>query len=171
MGFLRRWLDRFRPTPRPTPPPGFGDGPLPETILAGLLMAHNLERSGVVVRPLKLDMRLVNAAQKHADWMAFNRVISHTGAGGSTVGERVEAVGFVWATVGENVAATGLDRSVDAVMSAWVNSPGHLANIVRGTFTRVGFGQHDGYWCAVFASTMMEGAGDFSAVIHGGHAV
>lgn len=41
-------------------------------------------------------------------------------------------------TVGENIAAGY--RSAAAVVRAWLNSPGHRANILNPDFTRIGLG-------------------------------
>jgi uncharacterized protein YkwD len=57
------------------------------------------------------------AAQGHADWMNTTGTFSHTGA---------------------NVAYG--QKDAQAVMTAWMNSPGHRANILNCKFTRIGVG-------------------------------
>ena len=77
--------------------------------------------------------------QWHADDQAIHNAMSHIGSDGSVLSQRVERAGyFWWSTIGENVAANW--PSGAAVMAAWMNSPGHRANILSPTFTHFGAG-------------------------------
>jgi uncharacterized protein YkwD len=110
------------------------------------LQVHNARRKSV----LKVDSRLEAAAQRHANWMARNRNLSHT-EGGSNVHDRVGSSGFK--TIGENIAYGY--RSTDDTMNAWMRSCGHRRNIENESFSHVGFGiaySTDGtpYYCVVF---------------------
>lgn len=69
-------------------------------------------------------------------------VMSRTGPDGSTMAERVEAAGCLWSVPGENAARGQADA--DAVMDAWMNSPGHRANILDRAFEEIGVGVHAG---------------------------
>jgi uncharacterized protein YkwD len=121
-----------------------------------LLDRVNDLRASVGAEPLALCGSLGRAAQAHAIDMAVRGYFSHTGADGSTVGARVDAQGFDGRTWGENIAAGY--ASVDAVMDGWIASPGHYANLVRGSFTQVGFGRAEStdrygvYWVQDFGS-------------------
>ena len=58
-----------------------------------------------------------------------------------------------WSNLGENVAYGY--GSVAAVMSAWMNSSGHRANILSSSFAHVGVGRADAsngtpYWTQDF---------------------
>jgi uncharacterized protein YkwD len=77
------------------------------------------------------------AAQGHADWMNTTGTFSHTGANGSSFVDRMKAAGYA-NPGGENIAYG--QRDAQAVMTAWMNSPGHRANILNCTFTRIGLG-------------------------------
>ena len=51
-------------------------------------------------------------------------------------------------TWGENIAKGYSSQS--SVFTAWKNSPGHRANILRSYFTKMGIGQVGTYWCQQF---------------------
>lgn len=105
-----------------------------------MLNSINAERAANGVSPpLTLCRNLNTAAQGHSNWQAANLTMSHTGSGGSTPSQRVTAAGYTgWNAVGENVAYG--QTSVSQVMTAWMNSPGHRANILSTNFSNVGFG-------------------------------
>jgi uncharacterized protein YkwD len=123
-------------------------GGLPDELI--LLEMHNGERFKRGLCDLQIEAKLDLAAQKHADWMAANHKMSHTGAGRSSVGDRV---GGGWQTWGENIAyGAGTERQVQQM---WMNSSGHRANILNRSFNDVGIGiaaTEDGviYWCVDF---------------------
>jgi uncharacterized protein YkwD len=100
------------------------------------------------------DARLGRAAQGHANDMLANDFFSHTGSDGSSVGDRVRREGYNWRTVGENIARGQPDE--EAVLNAWVNSPGHQANNVNPNFedfalAKAGSGSKQ-YWVLVLAT-------------------
>ncbi len=68
--------------------------------------------------------------------------------------DRLAAVNYTWSAYGENVAAG--QRSGTEVVSAWMNSPGHRANILNPAYTEIGVGyavDSEGrpYYAQVFA--------------------
>jgi uncharacterized protein YkwD len=87
------------------------------------------------VSPLSWNDRLFSAAARHSTDMAQNNYFSHTSLDGRTLGQRVRNEGYAWTGVGENIAAG--QSSVNVVMSGWLSSPGHCANIMRATYTHV----------------------------------
>lgn len=86
--------------------------------------------------PLAWDARLMAASFAHSRDMAQNNLFSHTGSDGSTPAQRVSAAGYGWSTTGENIAAG--QPTVAAVVTAWMNSPGHCANIMNPAFRDFG---------------------------------
>lgn len=123
-------------------------------IAQDLLQLVNAERQRVNAPPLVLNDKLTAAAQRHAQDMATSRRMSHNGFDGSTMGSRIDATRYRWSTIGENVAMG--QPTAAAVMSGWMNSPGHRQNILNPAFTELGVGQATGggriYWAQVFAS-------------------
>lgn len=80
--------------------------------------------------------RLAVAADGHSTDMVADNFFSHTSADGRSLSDRATAAGYLWSSLGENIAAG--QRGVDAVMDAWIASPGHCANLMNAGFTEVG---------------------------------
>ena len=114
----------------PSAPSGTGD-----VSFAGLL---NTVRANAGSAPVAYNAQLDSAAQAHAQDMLTNNYFSHTGLNGSSAGQRATAAGYIWSTVGENIAAGY--QSEASVMNGWVNSPGHQANNINPNFEDFGLG-------------------------------
>lgn len=100
--------------------------------------------------PLALDARLTRAAQLHSADMQTTGNLSHSGSGGSTVGDRATAQGYSWSRIGEDIAF-GFGTSA-SVMDAWLKSPGHCANIMDPRFQDLGTGVAGTYWTLDFGT-------------------
>ncbi|GAA1593824.1 CAP domain-containing protein [Streptomyces globosus] len=109
---------------------------------SAVLSIVNKERAAAGCGPLSSNAKLSAAARAYSDTMARSGVMSHTGPDGSTMTSRVEAAGYAWSRLGENIARGQSDA--DAVMKAWMNSPGHRANILNCAFKEIGIGVHKG---------------------------
>ncbi|WP_158821915.1 CAP domain-containing protein [Streptomyces sp. NRRL F-5727] len=113
----------------------------------------NAERAKAGCGPLTANATLTSAAQGHSDDMAARDFFDHTNPDGDGPGERVTAAGYPWTTYGENIAKG--QTTPEQVMDAWMNSPGHRANILNCDFKEIGVGIHtDGgpYWTQVFGA-------------------
>lgn len=86
--------------------------------------------------PVAWHGKLFNAAAGHATDMASKNYFSHTSLDGRTFSQRITGAGYSWQAAGENIAAG--QTTVAQVMNAWVNSPGHCANLMNKNFTEVG---------------------------------
>lgn len=144
-----RPAERLNP-PSPPPPPAAPSVTAAQQILA----AVNAERAARGLAPMVLDGRLQSAAQGHSDDQAARQTMSHTGGDGSDLRTRMNRSGFPWSSAGENVAYGY--PTVGGVMTGWMNSSGHRANIL-GSFTHLGVGlayASNGvpYWTQVFAT-------------------
>ena len=120
----------------------------------------NEERATAGCGPLAVDARLQAAALGHSEDMALNDFFSHTGSDGSSPVDRVNAQGYDWSLLGENIAAGY--TSPASVVAGWMDSDGHRANILNCQFTETGVGytylENDTgdrnfhhYWTHVFA--------------------
>jgi uncharacterized protein YkwD len=145
------------PDPEPDPPPGGepGLGTWAQRVLALVNEARSTPtdcggRVGVqpATHVLVLESRLGAAAQKHSEDMDEHGFIGHVGSDGSTLEDRLAREGYAWWTIGENVAY-GFSTP-ESVMSAWLSSPGHCANIMNASFLELGVGRSSGYWTQVF---------------------
>jgi uncharacterized protein YkwD len=72
---------------------------------------------------------LFRVAAAHANDMVTNNFFAHTGSSGSSVSARINAIGYAWASVGENIAAG--QPTVSRVVDAWMGSDGHCANLMN----------------------------------------
>ncbi|MEH0541835.1 sigma-70 family RNA polymerase sigma factor [Streptomyces sp. B21-105] len=102
----------------------------------------NKERAAAGCGPLTGDPLLRKSAQGHSDDMAARDFFDHTNPDGADPGVRITAAGYRWSTYGENIAMG--QQTAESVMTSWMNSPGHRANILNCDFKNIGVGIHDG---------------------------
>ncbi|GAA3564759.1 hypothetical protein GCM10022419_051770 [Nonomuraea rosea] len=89
-------------------------------------------------RPLVHDAKLHLAAERHSADMAANNYFDHNSRDGRTFDKRIKAAGFSFRLAGENIAKG--QPTAASVVKAWLNSPGHRANIMNCSFTHIGVG-------------------------------
>ena len=110
----------------------------------------NQERAVQGLHLLAADTALIAAARAHSQDMSQNNYFSHTNLQGKSAGQRMLEAGYSLNAWGENIAA-GFTTPA-SVMNAWMNSPGHRANILGASFCDVGVGYESqgGYWTQDF---------------------
>ncbi|MCA3180787.1 MAG: CAP domain-containing protein [Burkholderiaceae bacterium] len=86
--------------------------------------------------PLRWQAQTEQAALTQAQYLQQNNLFTHTGANGSSVGDRLTTTGYTWQSVGENLAAGYSDFA--AVLQGWIDSPGHCINVMNGNYVDVG---------------------------------
>ena len=105
----------------------------------------NEERVKRGLHKLRLNGRLSMAAARHARDMVHRHYFSHFSPSGSTFLQRIKRTGYLsrarsW-TAGENIAwGMGGRGNPAAIVGAWMRSPGHRANILRGRYREMGLG-------------------------------
>lgn len=107
-----------------------------------IILAINKQREKVGLHPLSIRPELMQAARLHSNDMALRSKLEHTGADGSTPGQRARANGYTeYTLLGENVAMNGgYDKpGVEAVIG-WMKSEGHRSNILNADFVETGVG-------------------------------
>ncbi|GGJ33904.1 hypothetical protein GCM10008938_20180 [Deinococcus roseus] len=104
--------------------------------------------------PLMLNIRLIAAAQTHAEDMAEHDFFAHEGSDRSDVVVRALRFNYSYRMVGENIAAGYPD--VQTTIDGWLTSPGHCRNLMNPDFREVGFGyaekqdtEYGRYWVQV----------------------
>ena len=118
-------------------------------LVRATLCMLNAERARHHLRPLRLNSDLSTAARRHSRAMVGKRFFSHTSPDGTTFLDRIKATGYLsgarsW-NVGENIAyGSGSLETPRAISRAWMNSPGHRANILSSVFGQVGIGIESG---------------------------
>jgi uncharacterized protein YkwD len=100
----------------------------------------NLQRQKAGMQPLRLNSQLNTAAQTYSQTMALDDFFSHTGADGSRMSDRIDATGYQYWSISENIA--GGYSKPEMVVDKWMQSPGHRANILDPNFTEIGIGYY-----------------------------
>lgn len=106
--------------------------------------------------PLEANAQLTAAAEGWSEEMAKGDFFEH-----SDTPEIVEAQGYEWRSLGENIAAGY--RTPEDVVEGWINSDGHRKNLLSEKFEDIGIGHvfrdDDGgdapfghYWTQVFGA-------------------
>ena len=97
------------------------------------------------------DGALSDAAALRAREIA--RSFSHTRPSGASFSSALSESGVSYLRAGENIASG--QKSASEVVNAWMNSPGHRANILNSSYSRIGSASVniDGtlYWVQLFA--------------------
>jgi uncharacterized protein YkwD len=88
-------------------------------------------------KALRVDSRLSKAARAYSKDIATYGYFSHTGRDGSSFATRVKRAGYR-KPGGENIAYGY--STPPAVITAWLNSPGHRANILKCKYKAIGVG-------------------------------
>jgi len=105
-----------------------------------VLELTNVERSRAGLPPLRENSRLTYAAQLQSEQMGSASRMDHVlrGARYPNPADRLAAADYTWEAYGENVAVG--QPSAAEVVSAWMRSPGHRANILNPRYTELGVG-------------------------------
>ncbi|WP_169581671.1 MULTISPECIES: FG-GAP-like repeat-containing protein [Microbacterium] len=135
---------------------------------ASVFTQTNAQRTKAGLRPLISDPALDRAAQAWAQQLASTCTFAHSTSAWRT--GRVASSG--WSATGENIAA---GYAANAVVSAWMASSGHRANILNSRYTGVGIGFAKGtcyssYWVQIFGlskTATTAGAGDLNGDLAG----
>lgn len=117
----------------------------------------NQERARNGLSALATSPRLMQAAQLHAQQMAQYQRMEHTisGAQYPTLQSRLDAVGYQYRNAAENVAWNS--QTAQSVVTGWMNSAGHRANILNPDLTEMGAAmarsaKGEPYWIQVFGT-------------------
>jgi uncharacterized protein YkwD len=144
---------RTRPeSPAPTPAAATPTKTEVELAEAKVVELTNAERAANGCPALAADDRLAAAARAHSADMAANNYFDHVSQDGRSFVDRVKAAGYP-APGAENIAAG--QRTADAVVKGWMDSPGHRANILNCKLKALGVGMARGgsygiYWTQNF---------------------
>jgi uncharacterized protein YkwD len=113
-------------------------------IRGAILCLINKERAQNGEAPLVLNGQLQQAAEAHSRDMIAANYFEHESPGGQTPVDRVRAAGYIPGpgsgyVVGENLAWGTFNLATpQAIVAAWLASPGHLANILERNYSETG---------------------------------
>ena len=130
----------------------------------------NEERTAAGVNPLSWSDALYELAKAHSNDMCDRGFFSHVNPEGEDPSGRGRAghagtytfnpcVPDPFFGVGENIAMG--QTSAQQVMDGWMNSPGHRANILNGSYTHIGVGLCSGcgtHWTQCFGTSTSGGS-------------
>jgi|SRR5918996_4388079 uncharacterized protein YkwD len=115
------------------------------TLVRATLCVLNAKRASHDLNALRLNRRLSTAARRHSRAMVRERFFSHDSPNGASFVDRIRATGYLegaqsW-RLGENIAyGSGSRATTRSIARAWMNSPGHRANILSEAFREIGIG-------------------------------
>jgi uncharacterized protein YkwD len=115
-------------------------------IRASVLCLINRVRAEHSLQPLRPNAELEAAAEGHCAELVADDYFAHVSPSGETPVDRIKDTGYipnstVGYVIGENLAWGTYSLSTpQAIVEAWVASPGHLANILESRYTETGIG-------------------------------
>jgi uncharacterized protein YkwD len=135
--------------------PGEAEAILLEAFELRVLELTNEFRAENGLAPLSNSPALNAAAEDWSRQMAEDDFFAHS------TPSQVEGFGYDWQHWGENIAGGHL--SPEAVVQAWIDSPGHRANLLNESYEEIGIGYHHladdtgdvnyrHYWTQVFGA-------------------
>lgn len=95
----------------------------------------NKKRTDAGLSALKIDNELQRVARIKAQDMVDNNYFSHTSPTYGSPFDMIKNFGISYRTAGENLAG---NSSNSGAVEAWMNSEGHRANILNGSFNYTG---------------------------------
>ena len=102
------------------------------------------------LKPLSQDWQLSRVARYKSQDMKDLGYFSHTSPTYGSPFDMMKSFGISYMSAGENIARGY--RSPEEVVRAWMNSPGHRANILNASFTHIGVGyvSSGNHWTQMF---------------------
>jgi uncharacterized protein YkwD len=126
--------------------------------LTEVINAVNAHRARNSLPAYTVNAQLAQAAQRHANDIACNKLYVHTGSDGSTAQSRVRDTGYVARSVSENVNGNYPPLDGQGAVNWWINDKTdlrHGQNLLSTTFTEIGVGyaffDNYGFYAVVFA--------------------
>jgi uncharacterized protein YkwD len=102
-------------------------------------------------QPVAINPYLTDAARKHSQWMIDTDTFSHTGASGTSPGQRITNAGYDWDTYGENLGWNGTTGTPNVTTTTaaiheglyvdeGIAGRGHRVNLMNPAWKEVGAG-------------------------------
>lgn len=140
------------PTGRPTTDMPADKNPAEQTATSQfeqqVLNLVNQERTKAGLAGLSMDGKLSDMAMVKAKDMYDNNYFDHNSPSYGSPFDMMRKFGITYNYAGENIAKG--QNSPTQVMNDWMNSPGHRANILKSSFTKIGVAYYKGEWVQEF---------------------
>ncbi|WP_413372276.1 CAP domain-containing protein [Paenibacillus taichungensis] len=108
----------------------------------------NAERAKAGLSALASDALLDKVAVAKVKDMSNNNYFDHQSPTYGSPFDMMKQFGVTYSYAGENIAKG--QKTPQEVVTAWMNSEGHRANILSKNFTKIGVGYYNGYWAQEF---------------------
>ncbi|MEC0371629.1 CAP domain-containing protein [Paenibacillus chibensis] len=115
---------------------------------AEVIKLVNQERAKAGLKALTENTKLSGMAMDKAKDMNNNNYFDHNSPTYGSPFDMMKKYGISYSYAGENIAK-GQKTPAD-VMTAWMNSSGHRANILNSNYTTIGVAYYNGYWVQEF---------------------
>lgn len=103
----------------------------------GVIFWTNVQRENQNLDALSENSKLNRAAEAKLVDMSVNNYFEHVSPGGLDAADFVDQAEYKYVVLGENLAS-GNFRNDETVVKAWMDSPGHRANILQSRYTEIG---------------------------------
>jgi uncharacterized protein YkwD len=137
------------PTTKPTPTT---TNPSNKNFADEVLRLVNVERAKAGLSAYTTNSAISAAANKRAQ--EISKSFSHTRTNGTSFSTVLTEYGVSFRTAGENIAYG--QKTPQEVVTGWMNSPGHRANILNANFNKIGIGVYQSggviYWTQEFTN-------------------
>lgn len=130
------------------------DAPRSALTQSGVINWTNIQRANYGLPALRQSPKLNEAARLKVNDMFTRQYFDHVSPTGGNISNLAQAVGYEYLSIGENLALGNYEND-QILVQAWMNSPGHRANILNAKFSEIGVavirGQFEGKttWLAV----------------------
>ncbi len=105
--------------------------------MEGVVKYTNLQRGTNGQSTLKINAKLNAAAMAKIDDLFAQQYFEHKSPNGNTPADIIKAQGYEYIVVGENLAL-GNFKDDETLVQAWMDSPGHRANILNHKYQEIG---------------------------------
>lgn len=104
---------------------------------SAIVDATNIERIKAGLVPLQINPKLETSASVKTHDMIDRQYFEHNSPSGKSVSDLGREAGYDYVVMGENLALGVFSESSD-VVEAWMQSPGHRANILNPNYQEIG---------------------------------
>lgn len=134
--------------------------PKPESVSRVMSELNHLRAKGckcgneymAPVQPLSWNETLYEVSRDYARFLFTNKWFSHISPNGKTLADRLDARGYDWLRIGENLGR-GYDDFYE-VLKAWIKSPSHCKMLMDPEVTDIGMSKYHDYWVQSFSLPM-----------------
>lgn len=103
----------------------------------GTILATNNQRQSQGLLPLSANAKLATAASVKVNDMFSRQYFEHVAPDGTQASDLASDARYEYIAIGENLALGNYEND-EVLVQAWMDSPGHRANILNKSYTEIG---------------------------------